>query len=119
MDRPVILSISPSKNRIFLLPADHTKNCKMKKKHLLLLALLTCNINLYSAVVVTVTNPTSTTPNLAASYPSLLNAIAALNTITAISGPVTLTCGNGTETAPAGGFSISFTAATTFANDID
>ena len=62
--------------------------------------------NVNAAVGVTITNPTNTTPNLAASYTSLANAITALNAITAISGPVTLTL-NGSETAPAGGYAIT------------
>ena len=70
-------------------------------------------------VSVTVTNPTNATPALSASYTSLANAITALSGITAISGPVTLTCASsGAETAPAGGYAISFTAATTLANNV-
>ncbi|MFZ4522018.1 MAG: GEVED domain-containing protein [Bacteroidales bacterium] len=55
---------------------------------------------------VTVTNPTNTTPNLAATYTSLANAITALNATTAISGPVVITL-TGNETAPVGGYSIT------------
>ncbi len=62
---------------------------------------------------VTVTNPTNTTPNLAATYTSLANAITALDAITAISGPVTITLTAGNpETAPAGGYNIQFAATT-------
>ena len=72
-----------------------------------------------AAVTVGVTNPSNTTPNLAASYPSLAAAITALDAITAISGPVILTCGaSGTETAPVGGFAINFTAVTTAVNNV-
>jgi hypothetical protein len=75
--------------------------------------------NANADVTVTVTNPGNTTPGLAATYPSLAGAISALNSITAISGPVTLTCAaSGTETAPAGGYVINFTATTTASNYI-
>ncbi len=68
---------------------------------------------------VTVTNPANTTPNLAASYTSLANAITALSGITGISGPVTITLNAGNpETAPAGGYVIQFTAATSAINNI-
>lgn len=61
------------------------------------------------AQVVTVTNPTNTIPNLAASYTSLANAITALNAITSISGPVTITLNAGNpQTAPVGGYTIQF-----------
>ena len=68
---------------------------------------------------VTVINPTNTTPNLAATYTSLNNAITALNAITSISGPVTITLNAGNpQTAPAGGYVIQFSASTTAANSI-
>jgi hypothetical protein len=68
---------------------------------------------------VTVTNPGNTTPALAASYTSLANAVTALNTITAISGPVVITLNaSNNETAPAGGFAIQFAATATAANNI-
>ncbi len=70
----------------------------------------------YAQVAVTVTNPTNTTPNLSASYASLASAVTALSGITAISGPVTLTAAAGSETAPAGGYVINFTAATSATN---
>jgi hypothetical protein len=69
-------------------------------------------------VAVNVDNPTNTTPNLAASYTSLADAITALSGITAISGPVTLTAAAGAETAPAGGYVINFVAATTATNNV-
>lgn len=71
------------------------------------------------AQVVTVTNPTNTTPNLAATYTTLANAITALNGITAISGPViiTLNAGN-TQMAPVGGYALRFVANTTATNNI-
>ncbi len=72
-----------------------------------------------AATQVTVTNPTNTTPNLAATYTSLANAITALNTITAISGPVTITLNAGNpQTAPSGGYIINFTATTSAVNNV-
>ena len=84
----------------------------MKKFYLLTLAVLLFVVNSFAQV--TVTNPTNTTPNLAAAYGSLAAAITALNTITVINGPViiTLNAGNN-QTAPAGGYAIQFTATTT------
>ena len=68
---------------------------------------------------VTVTNPANTTPNLAATYTSLANAITALSGITSINGPVIITLDAGNpQTAPAGGYVIQFTAVTTAANNI-
>ncbi len=62
---------------------------------------------------VTITNPTNTTPNLAATYGSLSAAITALNSRTAISGPVTITLNIGNpQTAPAGGYAINFATIT-------
>lgn len=72
----------------------------------------------FAQISVSVDNPTNTTPNLLASYTSLADAITALSGITAISGPVTLTAGPGSETAPAGGYVISFTATTTATNTV-
>ena len=73
----------------------------------------------FGQVAVSVTGNTNTTPSLAASYVSLASAITALNTVTSFSGAVTLTCASsGTETAPAGGYSISFTGATTATNKV-
>jgi hypothetical protein len=58
----------------------------------------------YAQIPVTVTNNTNTTPNLAASYLSLAAALTDLNLVTAMSGPVTLTCtGGSSETTPVKG----------------
>jgi hypothetical protein len=59
--------------------------------------------NANAQMSVTVTDPTNATPNLLATYGSFSDALIALNAITTMSGPVTLTC-TGSETAPAGGF---------------
>ena len=68
---------------------------------------------------VAVTNPGNTTPALAATYTSLALAITALDGITAISGPVTITLTAGNpQTAPIGGYAIQFTATTTAVNNI-
>jgi hypothetical protein len=76
-------------------------------------------INANAQVTVTVINPTNATPNLAASYTSLAAAITALDAMTSISGPITLTCASsGAETAPAGGYAINFTATTTGINNV-
>ena len=75
------------------------------------------SVETQAQIAVTVTGNTSTTPNLLTSYGTLASAITALNGITAISGPVTLSC-TGTETAPVGGYSISFTAPTTAGHNI-
>ena len=57
---------------------------------------------------VTVTNPTNTTPNLAATYTTLALAVTAVNATTAISGPVTITLNaSNPQTTPAGGYSIT------------
>jgi trimeric autotransporter adhesin len=90
----------------------------MRKLYMMLVAVLCFAAGGFTQVAVTVDVPTNTTPALAASYTSLANAITALNTITAISGPINLTCAAGTETSPAGGYSISFTAATTATNTV-
>ena len=61
-----------------------------------------------NAQVVAVTNPTNTTPNLAATYTTLAAAITAVNSVTAISGPVTITLNAANpQTAPVGGYSIT------------
>jgi hypothetical protein len=84
-----------------------------------LIALLASLTKVQAQVAVTITNPTNATPNLAASYSSLASAITALNSVSTFSGQVTLTCATGgTETAPAGGYSISFTGATTLSNNV-
>ena len=84
------------------------------KKIYILLSTVMCLLflsNISYAVSVTVTNPTNATPALAASYTTLANAITALNSITSVSGPIVLTCGSGgTETTPAGGFTINYNA---------
>lgn len=68
---------------------------------------------------VTVTNPAFTTPALSATYTSLANAVTALNGITSISGLVTITLNSGnSQTAPAGGYVINFTAATSATNRV-
>ena len=78
------------------------------------LSILTCSIiSFNSQGQVTVTNPANTTPNLAATYTSLENALTALNTITAISGPVTISLDAGNpQTAPVGGYVINFATIT-------
>ncbi len=60
----------------------------------------------WGQIAVTVSGSINTTPNLAASYTSLSNAITALNAITAMSGPVTLTLTSGSETVPPTGLTI-------------
>ncbi|MFZ4520576.1 MAG: T9SS type A sorting domain-containing protein [Bacteroidales bacterium] len=63
--------------------------------------------NAQADIGVTVTNNTNTTPNLAASYTSLALALADLNAVTAMSGPVILTLAAGSsETAPPTGLTI-------------
>jgi hypothetical protein len=90
---------------------------RMKRICLFIFAGLLFTITSFSQV--TVTNPTNTTPNLAATYTSLANAITALDAITAISGPVIITLNAGNpETAPASGYSIQFAATTTAANTV-
>ena len=68
---------------------------------------------------VTITNPGNTTPALAATYTSLANAITALNTITVISGSVTISLNPGfPQNAPLGGYAIQFAATTSAGNNI-
>lgn len=73
-------------------------------------------------IAVTVDNPANTTPPLSASYTSLAEVITALNGVTAMSGPVTLSlAANGTETAPTDGYllgSASLNAVTSAVNTI-
>jgi len=72
-----------------------------------------------SKAQVTVTGNANTTPALAATYASLANAITALNSITAISGPVTISLNAGNpQTAPVGGYVINFIATTTAARTV-
>ncbi|HVF96589.1 MAG TPA: hypothetical protein VM871_04680, partial [Flavisolibacter sp.] len=82
----------------------------MRKLYVLLLALLLV-FNGMAQISVAVTGNTNTTPNLQASYTSLSAALAALNAVTAMSGPVVLTCAaGGSETAPAAGLTIGSTS---------
>lgn len=61
----------------------------------------------FGQISVSVTGNTNTTPNLAASYTSLSAALTDLNSVTAMSGAVVLTCTGGTsETAPATGLTL-------------
>lgn len=73
---------------------------------------------LAAQVTVSVTGGANATPNLAGSYTSLANAITALNAVTSFSGPVTLTCAAGNETAPVGGYALQFSAATSAVNNV-
>ncbi|MBK6774247.1 MAG: hypothetical protein IPG78_19330 [Ignavibacteria bacterium] len=58
-------------------------------------------------IPVTVTNPSNTTPNLSSVYSSFALALADLNLVTAMTGPVTLTlAGSNSESAPVTGFTI-------------
>jgi len=76
----------------------------MKKLLFLWVALMISGLS-FGQIAVTVTNPTNTTPNLAASYTSLANALTDLNLVTAMTGPVIFDlAANGTETAPVGGY---------------
>ena len=89
------------------------------KKKILLMVYFGLGVMAETTAQVTVTNPGNTTPALAATYTSLSLAITALDGITAISGPVTITLTAGNpQTAPIGGYVIQFTATTTAANNI-
>ncbi len=68
-----------------------------------MLSLFATGVN--AQIAVTVDVPTNTTPNLAASYTDLATALTAVNSITAMSGPVVLTL-SGSETAPIKGFAL-------------
>ncbi|HRH64618.1 MAG TPA: hypothetical protein PLI68_14975, partial [Bacteroidia bacterium] len=89
---------------------DHyTKTVKASfTRWLMCLALITgiWTTNANAQVTVTVDVPTNTTPNLSGSYASLQSALNALNGVTAMSGPIVLTCAPGSETAPATGFTV-------------
>lgn len=87
---------------------------------LLFAIVIFCSVNFSSrAQVVSVTNPTNCTPNLAATYGSLSAAITALDGATSFTGPVTITLNSGNaQTAPAGGYVINFTGATSLANNV-
>ncbi len=77
----------------------------MKKIYLLFLSVL---FFVGANAQVTVTNPTNTTPNLAATYANLDLAIIAVNATTTISGPVIITLDPANpQTAPLGGYSIT------------
>ena len=75
------------------------------KKVFMFLVMMFCLFvnNVNAQIAVNVTNNTNTTPNLAASYTSLANALTDLNAVSAMSGPITLTLAAGTETTPATG----------------
>ena len=92
----------------------------MRKAAIILVILVAGFVrSLDAQVAVSVTNPTNASPNLATSYVSLSDAITALNAVTSLSGTVILTCaGGGAETAPAGGYVISYTAAGSSSNYI-
>jgi hypothetical protein len=91
---------------------------QMRKIYFFILFGFLVSLKTFGQVTVNVTNPTNSTPNLAASYTSLALAVTAVNGITAMSGPVTLTCAAGTETAPVGGYSITLVTATSATNTI-
>ncbi len=79
-----------------ILPTSFTpKKTLMRKIYLLLVAVLFTVIS-NAQISVTVTGNTNTTPNLQASYASLAAAITDLNTVTALSGPVTFNLAAGT-----------------------
>jgi hypothetical protein len=78
----------------------------MRKLYFLLFALF-MGFAVNAQISVTVTGSTNTTPNLQASYTSLAAALTDLNAVTAMSGPVVLTCtGGGSETTPATGLTV-------------
>ncbi len=89
----------------------------MRKLYALAIALLLF-VCTRAQVTINVTGNANTTPALQTSYPSLAAALTDLNAVTAFSGPVVLTAAGGTETAPAGGFVVNFTGATTAANNV-
>lgn len=85
-----------------------TFNRKVGKALSLLTLFFLIAVHTYGQIGVTVTGNTNTTPNLLASYPNFTAAVADLNLVTAMSGPVTFTLAAGTsETAPVKGFNIS------------
>jgi hypothetical protein len=75
----------------------------MKKLLLILIALFLWAGSSWAQMTVSVGNNTNTTPTLAVSYPSLSLALTDLNAVTAMTGPISLTC-SGSETAPSTGF---------------
>ena len=93
---------------------DNGATSKASKANLLLNFFVVCCLSLAgftSSAQITVTNPGNTTPALNATYTSLALAITDVNNRTAISGPVTITL-SASQTAPAGGYSISNAAIT-------
>jgi hypothetical protein len=115
---------------VFLIPWHSF--CMLKPKHRLrmlnfqkllkpfFVTMMAClTFGAQAQVGVTVTGAANTTPALASTYTSLASAITALNAATAFSGPVVLTCASGSETAPSGGYSISYTGATSTANNVN
>ena len=95
------------------------KRCLGSAKVTLLLFLLLFGVmQVQAQLSVSVTNPGNATPALSSSYSSLLDAITALNSSTAFSGQVILTCSGTSETAPVGGFRIAFTGTTTGTNNV-
>lgn len=76
----------------------------MRKLIFCLLLALGCISAARAQLSVTVSGASNTTPTLAASYSSFASALADLNSVTAMTGPVTLTLGAGSETAPSGSF---------------
>lgn len=89
----------------------------MSKFYIIFLAFLFSIKIAFGQVVVT--NPGNTTPNLAATYTTLANAISALNGVTAITGPVVITLNPGNpQTTPIGGYSINYSATATVVNNI-
>lgn len=71
------------------------------------IAVLFTVLTAHADITLTVTNPTNTTPNLLASYPSLSAALTDLNLVSSMTGPVIFTLDAGTsETAPPTGFVI-------------
>ncbi len=95
-----------------------SRSLKLARTLFLLASLLFVVARAQAQVSVTVTGTGNTLPALSSSYSSLASAITALNTVTSFSGPVTLTCATGTETAPAGGYVINFSGAASAANNI-
>jgi len=89
----------------------------MRKLYALAIALF-ATLFVQAQISITVTGNSNTTPNLNATYPSLLAALTDLNNVTAFSGPVSLTASGGVETAPAGGYVINFLGQTTTANTV-
>ncbi|OYU80393.1 MAG: hypothetical protein CFE23_09040, partial [Flavobacterium sp. BFFFF1] len=93
---------SPAKNLHVLFSNAFKKNFILGMLFFLFTA-----FTMQAQISVTVTNPGNTTPALASSYTSLASALTDLNAVTAMSGPIVLTCASGTsETAPVKGMSL-------------